>query len=292
MSPTNRSPANPRSLPAPTPWWTVLRQQLRLLAAARRRGMLIFTALALVMSAATAFSIQVVGLHGETLEDGRGAFELKQLTEAALGMPEVPGLLAVLFGFSVLLYSTIFWAVAVWSGEGPSRRDYHGSLPVPRPAHDLARLAAGVVWLLAGTAMMLLALAVGLLASGRASALAVPTWQGWLDFFLGPLILYLLVSLASLTNERPGRTVLLAFLVLYGSLPVLAWIGAEPDRLFVHAFITGELSFGKAVAGAVIYDLGIPDDKALGSGWPALAACWLAAAVALVLLAVRRPRLR
>lgn len=286
MSPTNRRP-----LPAPTPWWTVLRQQLTLLAVARRRGMLIFTALALATSAMAAFSIKVVGVRGETLEDGRSAFEFGQLNEADLGML-VPGLLALLFGFSVLIYSTVFWAVAVWSGEGPSRRDYHGSLPIPRPAHDLARLAAGAAWLLAGVAMMFLGLAVGLLASGRESALAVLTWQGWLDFFLGPLILYLLVSLASLTCERPGRTVLLAFLVLYGSFPVLAWIGAEPDQLQIYALITGDLSFGKAVAGAVIYDLGIPDDKALGSGWPALAAGWLAAAVALVLFAVRRPRLR
>ncbi len=97
------------------------------------------------------------------------------------------------------------------------------------------------------------------------------------------------MSLVSLTCERPGRTLLLAFLVLYGSFFVLALIGARPDRLQVYAYITGDLSFGRAVVGAFFYDLGIPDSQALASGWPALAAGGLAAAVGLVLFAVRRP---
>ncbi len=285
------STAARRSLPQPPSWTTALLQQLRLLGVARRRGMLLFAALASVMLVLAAFNVRMLAIKGEPLPDGRTAVEVQWFGEAELGMPDAPGLMAFFLGFTVLVGGAFFWPLVVWRGEAAGCRDYHGSLPVSRPVHELARLAAGALWLFAAEGLMLAALVLGLLLSGRGGALAVPTWRGWLNFFLGPLILYLLVSLAPLLARRPGRAVLLAYLVLYGSFIFFLLVGIDPESFGVYAFITGELSFGMATAGAMFTDIGIGEIEDLGDAeWLWVGAGWLAAAVALVLLAVRRPR--
>jgi hypothetical protein len=68
----------------------------------------------------------------------------------ALGQLSSPATLTVCLGlvWQPLTIVLFFWPLLVtWRGETPSQRGYHWSLPVRRPLHQLARLAAGWAWL-------------------------------------------------------------------------------------------------------------------------------------------------
>ena len=117
--------------------------------------------------------------------------------------------------------------LALWRGEGPSRRGYFLAQPIGRLAHTLARLLAGWTWLMGAVALFLawalaLALATGsdvsigllrtrvlqpeLAATGALLDLGMASnaWL-WLVPFTSATVLYLLVSLAMLATDQPWR---------------------------------------------------------------------------------------
>jgi hypothetical protein len=66
-------------------------------------------------------------------------------------------------------------------------------LPVPRPAHDLARVVVGAVYLLAAYAVLAAAGALVALADGTFERFADIQSVAWVNYVFAPLIIYLLV---------------------------------------------------------------------------------------------------
>lgn len=116
--------------------------------------------------------------------------------------------------------------LAVWKGQGPSRRGYLLAMPVPRQWHELSRSAAGLLWVLAGLLVYLLWMqSMVLLLGGETSVeyarlflgddwqsrspadflLAVwtiPAWQ-WAVPFVAATAVYLIGSALVLAVDRP-----------------------------------------------------------------------------------------
>ncbi len=112
------------------------------------------------------------------------------------------------------------WALLVWQGELPHRRSYHWSLPVWRPGHDLARIAAGAVWLLAAHLALAACGAIVAAASGD-WALFASIGPAWATFFTAPLVLYLVVSPLALWSDSPWLRRVLVAVVGLGFLAVV-----------------------------------------------------------------------
>jgi hypothetical protein len=103
-----------------------------------------------------------------------------------------------------LLLGTVAWPPLVWRGQGPLRRSYHRVLPVDQLTHDLLKVTAGAISLMVGVAVVLLPLLVAAGMSPVLSGLLTrPSWLVWLNFFTGPLIIYLLVSCVPMLTDHP-----------------------------------------------------------------------------------------
>jgi hypothetical protein len=128
--------------------------------------------------------------------------------DAVLGVPLV-GVAAM-----VGLPAPVLWGLVVWQGELPHRRSYHWSLPVARPGHDLARVAAGAVWLLAAY-LVLAGIGAILAATSGEWARFAAIGPAWITFFAAPLVLYLLVApLALWSDSRWLLRVMVGWIVL------------------------------------------------------------------------------
>lgn len=148
--------------------------------------------------------------------------------ETQLGRPRV--LVAAMLG----LPAPVLWALLVWHGELPHRRSYHWSLPVPRPGHDLARIAAGAVWLVAAYLVLAAGGAIAAVASGDWARFAA-IGPGWTTFFAGPLVLYFLVSPLALWSDSPTlRRGMVAFMSLGGVAALLdfEWYARAMEAVF------------------------------------------------------------
>ena len=103
-----------------------------------------------------------------------------------------------------ILLGAIAWPPLVWRGQGPLRRSYHRAMPVDQLTHDLLKVAAGAIALMVGVAIVLLPLLVAAGMSPVLSGLLTrPSWLVWLNFFTGPLIIYLLVSCVPMLTDHP-----------------------------------------------------------------------------------------
>lgn len=241
--------------------WTSLRQQLWLLGSSRR-----WTALTLSLAAVMA----IIDVHV---------------------LPPVPSNLWLVI---VLLPITGLWVTLVWSGEGPSQRGYHWSLPVPRAAHDLARVVAGAVYLVALCAV--LAAVAGVLAAsgGYFNAFAAIDAEAWANFFLAPLVVYLLVSPLVLWRDYAVVRWLMGALFALGVLTPLA----ETQHVHVLSdawkflFFSPDVGLG-LIANGTLQALAVAiGDADLGpsQSWVAAVALWLGiGAVLTVLAATFRP---
>lgn len=111
------------------------------------------------------------------------------------------------------LPAAALWAFAVWHGEVPYRRGYHWSLPVPRAAHDLARVAAGALWLLLAYVVFASAGALVALGTGKWQRFAAGG-APWVTFFAGPLVIYALASPLLLWSDSPTLRRILVVVIL------------------------------------------------------------------------------
>lgn len=238
---------------------------------------------ALPVSAPRSFALQLRML----LESGRWIFLVAGLLlllvapapiagHAPLGLP--PALLANMLGCP----AAAWWALAVWQGEVPDRRTWHWSLPVARPAHDLARVAAGAVLLLAAFAV--LALAGSLLAltrhdAGRLGAIG----SAWVSFFAGPLVIYLIAMPFVLWSDSTAmRRSFAVFLVL----ALLCVLFRSETYMRTMELIFGNSDWG--MSGALLMRLSRDAPDAPGA--VAVSALWLAlGGGATILAATFRP---
>lgn len=190
--------------------------------------------------------------------------------------------LAGAWGFYSLV--ALFWAPGLtWKDEGPSDRAYHWTLPVDRPVHQVLRLAAGWVLLVA---VLAAGAGAGWLAAAAIQGGMAPGDPGVLVAVLpSATVLYLVGGLFALVTDRP----LLWFVVAYlagraaASLGVFegwAWL-ADPVG---EALFSGSLSLASA-ASVPAEVAGWPDPGGVaGTAWQA-AGLWLAVTAILTVAA-------
>lgn len=120
------------------------------------------------------------------------------------------------------------WALAIFHNEGPSDRLYHWSLPVDRTAHTLARVAAGAAWLWIHLGLLLGAGALVAAFDGDLWQLGLISAAGWANFFTGPLLGYLLVSVLTVVSDYALRWLLgILFLVPLTLSLLVEWLGLD-----------------------------------------------------------------
>lgn len=135
------------------------------------------------------------------------------------------GVLAVL-----ALPAAALWVIVVWQGENPKRRSYHWSLPVPRPAHDRARVLIGGAGLVAALGAVALVLLIASVVTGHTAVLARAGASVWISLFCGPLVIYLLVTPPVLWSDYRVTK------VLVGALMVIGFLAAPLDALGFRLF--------------------------------------------------------
>ena len=99
----------------------------------------------------------------------------------------------------------VVWGFAVFHNEGPSGRFYFWSQPTGRSEHTLARIAAGLAWLWLMYALLIVAGWVLGVVDGDAWQMGEIGISGWVNFFTGPLIAYLAISVLTIPSDYPIR---------------------------------------------------------------------------------------
>ena len=278
--------------PRPMRWSTAVGTQLRFLLRGRRRDMIIFLVFVVAVQVIAAVNAKMPVLHGQDAEDGGVTMRFEWFAETDFGLVSSPGLIAVILSFSILLIASLVWALAVWYRESPSERGYHWALPVERGAHDLARVTAGGLWLLVGLVVMLAAVILGLVIGGRGVALSSVSVVGWTNYFLGPITVYLLVSVAAVGFDRPGRVVGFTYLFTVGMYMLFTLADFEFGRRIFHELVDGNLGYQRALAEGFFGDLVPLPSGERTVGWFFPAAMWIGLALGGVIVAAQRRRER
>lgn len=194
----------------------------------------------------------------------------------AHGVAPIPFVLTI--GIFLLPVAAI-WAILVWSGEGPRERGYHWSMPVPRGVHELARVAAGALYLVAMYAVF--AIADGIMAEldGHYDAFAAIEARAWGSYFIAPLVVYALVMPLVLWRDYAIIRWLLGALFVVGVLTPLAELRDVHTlgNAWRAVFFTTDIGLANIVNGvgnamAAAHDS--PSVNPLGP-WEIAAAVWL-----------------
>ena len=171
--------------------------------------------------------------------------------------------------------------MAVWKGEGPSRRGYHHGMPVDQAEHAVVRTGAGLGWMMIGVGAFFawMALLMGL--SGGQVAHVEP-WQ-WVAPFVAAAVTYLFGSALTLLTDHPwrwlgGGAVGFVFLNILGAID-----GTRPLRGLIDVVLLGDYGFARLLTGTAPPML-TPD---LGA-WLASVWIWVVAAVGAFLFAAHR----
>jgi len=189
--------------------------------------------------------------------------------------PEIPN---IYITQAIMLLAAAVWAAVVWSGESPRRKSYHWSLPASRAGQDLARVLAGALLLVATTALAAALAGFFEARDGSFDRFAAASFETWANFFVGPLVAYLLFTPLMLWN---GYRITGWALAAFGSLAFLAQVLPAADEAITTVF------FGEpwGLAGALLTGMARYAVRTMGESaplepwWPA-AALWLAIAVA------------
>ena len=152
----------------------------------------------------------------------------------------------------------IFWAFAVLHNEGPSSRFYFWAHPTSRAGHTMARLTAGLVWLWVMYALLIVAGWAYGMADGDAWQMAEIGLAAWVNYFTGPLLIYLLVSILTVPSDYPIRW----FFGLLFAIPLLisaldSWI-EDAEKLLGTVFkplINEDWGFLITTGGAMVREI-------------------------------------
>jgi len=147
------------------------------------------------------------------------------------------------------------WALAVWHDEPPRRRQYLWSQPVSRSTQTLARVTAGMLWLLGAYALTLAAGAAVAVFSGQQAQLAAISGGAWLNLLSAPVLGYLAVSCLAVASDYPLRWLLGLLLVPTLVIAVVGeWLGIT-DSLAPLLDRIGAFSPTSAVLGPAVVDI-------------------------------------
>lgn len=280
--------ASARQLPPPISWQHAVREQIRLIMAGKKRALWVpGLLLALV---ALPVRIPVIRV-GPAEAEGLKTFELNWWRFDEIPVFAYPELSPLLVIYLALVFVGLFWPLSVWSGEPPGDRDAFRSLPVGAPGHELARVAAGALWLVAVSVTLLALVMLGLLATDRGGSLYAIRTLSWIHYATGPLTFYLLASWAALRARRPLRAILLAIAALFVPFSIFASFEVQWGYDLFHAVIGGELSYTVAMSGPAEDIMGVTAGIHARAGpnrMPAWATVvWLAVGLGGVVIAAR-----
>jgi len=273
----------------PAPFTLVVRNQLWFVSRNWIRTALVALCVAIPVFLAAIFAARVPVLHGRNIEGGAMALQFEWFAESDFGMPDAPGLLAVFLAFLVVLFVALLRPFSMWAGEAPRERAYFWLLPVARWRHELARLVAGAVLLLAAIVGMAAIAALGLVIGGHTGALHALTRDAAINFVTGPLTVYLLSSAAVIGSDRPGRALLIAWMTITIPYIVFGLIDAQRMYQLFDAIAGGPYSYSAALVGGFIDALSQGAGATAGS-WPLAAALWLALSLGVAAWSVFRRR--
>lgn len=179
-------------------------------------------------------------------------------------------------------------AALLWASEPPANRRYHWAMPVARETHDLLRVIAGAVWLIAAIAVFAAAAFITEGAAVRDEWLRdAPLY--WLGMFLVVVLIYLLSSIAALLVAKPllwltvaAAAILLSFSDLVASFaPIITDISSA---LFSPG---APASLGSAITGG--YRIAPWSNAPIEPReWLIAVGVWYAFALCAIALAVRR----
>ncbi len=185
--------------------------------------------------------------------------------------------------FMGTLLFTLLWSGEAWRDAPADARDWFWAQPIAQAQHELARVVAGLGWI-AVAALTFIVLQFGIaVAYGQPVLLDRQTPLMWVDLVTGPLILFLLGSIAGLRSAHP-----LAWIIggVFAVMTLPQILGAGPNSSIGHA--QQWLVF--AVIGPFNGPTGVVGRS---SGWGGLWVAWALgtlAAVALTVVLVARIR--
>jgi len=191
---------------------------------------------------------------------------------------------------ALALIAGAVWPTILWYGETPSRRVYHWSLPVPRAAHDLMRVAVGAIYLVGIVAVLGVAGAIG---DGTMHWFTAAGPQAWAGFFLTPLVAYfLMIPLALWSDYAITRRTLIGFMAFMFSAMILEQLGSDLlVRVIGWGLADGRWSFAETLtdSAAAMYRsrIGLARGDFPATDWFIGVGLWLAFGVAGTLFTAR-----
>jgi hypothetical protein len=174
------------------------------------------------------------------------------------------------------------WGACVWWDEGPAKRNQHWRMPVDVTRHDLARVTAGALWLIAAIlpllAISILVSVVGKHGSFSSVANVSPTY--WISVFVAGLIGYLILAAIATATARVVELVVVGALLFR---LVIALLVSMPQSLrvvqFRHYLVTVPID-GKYGLMSALGGMGIWGNAYLrGSPAPWWSPTWLQSAL-------------
>ena len=191
-----------------------------------------------------------------------------------------------------ILLGAIAWPPLVWRGQGPLRRSYHRAMPVDQLIHDLVKVTAGAVTLMIGVAVVLIPLLIAGLLSPTSRLVTGPSLLVWVNFFTGPLIVYLLVSCVPMLTDRPLEWLLGLIAGFVGLTLLASSYGLSPLTDLISILMREPIGLVYALNGAYAeqpwaYYAGLSDRAWVPqyAAWIFATILWLAAGVGAVCLA-------
>ena len=183
----------------------------------------------------------------------------------------------------VIVMISAGWGIAVWRGETKEQRVQMLAAPIDVSHHELARVAAGVLWLVITIASFVV---LGVVVAGMKGAFAIfadVSWIKWLLLFTGPLLAYALIVPASTVTPRAMEIVLLSIMLFYMTIMILTAAGyAEFVQKIMEPVVMGRFGLNTALVG------GGPRAGGTAMGaWSLAYALWLSLASGALYAALR-----
>jgi capsular polysaccharide biosynthesis protein len=219
-------------------WRTIAGEQLRVVGLRTRNGGVALVALILVASA----MVIKASLQARDLE-------LRHVGNVSLGMVFTP-IVSAVFAVIAALYARV-----IWQDDDRIRRSYHWMMPVDPRTHALAKVLAGLMWMLAATALSMVSIAlVSALSStitGHPQLAGAFAWWVWIVPFTSATIAYLLVSAACVGARQPHSWIVGLILLYGGALLALDGLGYRDAHGVLRTAFGGEYGVSAALFGQI-----------------------------------------
>jgi hypothetical protein len=154
-----------------------------------------------------------------------GAALILEIMQAKLDAIEpTPGAFTGIRFLTVSLLA-LAWGAGIWRNEAPKNRTYFLSHPIDASLHELARVAAGAMWLLIAIAGAVVVALIGAAVRHNAGAGTLAGPASWVGLFTGSLLIYLMVGAISTLTGRVVEVLIGIYAAVVLVIPLLAMAG-------------------------------------------------------------------